>query len=91
MEGSMNLEPVRKSCIWKTKKLDTVRRLNTIKEDRQIYDLEIKQKELENRRLKENIEEQKRSSLEKEKQLLKRIGELKEELTRLKESYRNEM
>lgn len=68
-----------------------MRRLNTIKEDRQIYDLEIKQKELENRRLKENIEEQKRSSLEKEKQLLKRIGELKEELTRLKESYRKEM
>lgn len=59
------------------------------KEQTEIYDLEIKQKE--NRRSKENIEEQKRSSLEKEKQLLKRIGELKEELTRLKESYRNEM
>lgn len=61
------------------------------REQTEIYDREIKQKEKENRRLKENIEEQKRSSLEKEKQLLKRIGELKEELTRLKESYRKEM
>ena len=57
----------------------------------ELLQVEMSHKEKENTRLKEEIEEQKRSRLETERELKEEITELQEELARLHQRFRKEM
>ena len=57
----------------------------------ELLQVEMSHKEKENTRLKEEIEEQKRSRLETERELKEEITELQEELARLHQRFRKEI
>ena len=57
----------------------------------ELLEVEMSHKEKENTRLKEEIEEQKRSRLETERELNEEITELQEELARLHQRFRKEI
>ena len=60
-------------------------------ENMELLQVEMSHKEKENTRLKEEIEEQKRSRLETERELKEEITELQEELARLHQRFRKEI
>ena len=60
-------------------------------ENMELLQVQMSHKEKENTRLKEEIEEQKRSRLETERELNEEITELQEELARLHQRFRKEI
>ena len=60
-------------------------------ENMELLQVQMSHKEKENTRLKEEIEEQKRSRLETERELKEEITELQEELARLHQRFRKEI